>query len=100
MKFIDIIASAKSAGALVDSNTEETTALLTSQVNTLLDRIRALPADHDPLERAQMQLDTARNLVLLDEGAQACARGLRYFRQGARLGKGRRMLRHAVSLGS
>lgn len=73
MKFIDIIASAKSAGALFDTKTEETTALLTTQVNALLDRIRALPADHDPLERAQMQLDTARNLVLLDEGAQAWA---------------------------
>lgn len=73
MKYIDIIETAKSAGALFDTKTEETTAVLTAQVNALLDRIRALPADHDPLERAQMQLDTARNLVLLEEGAQAWA---------------------------
>jgi len=73
MKFIDIIESAKSASALFDTKTEETTAVLTAQVNTLLDQIRALPADHDPLERAQMQLDTARNLILLEEGAQAWA---------------------------
>lgn len=71
MKFIDIIESAKSASALFDTKTEETTAVLTAQVNTLLDQTRALPADHDPLERAQMQLDTARNLILLEEGLQA-----------------------------
>ena len=52
MKFIDIIESAKSASALFDTKTEETTVLLQSQVNALLDRIRELPADHDPLERA------------------------------------------------
>ena len=74
MKFIDIIESAKSASALFDTKTKETTALLQSQVSALLDRIRELPADHDPLERAQMLLDTARNLVLLEEeGNQAWA---------------------------
>ncbi len=73
MKFIDIIESAKSAGALFDTKTKETTELLQSQVNALLDRIRELPADHDPLDRAQMLLDTARNLVLLEEGNQAWA---------------------------
>lgn len=73
MKFADIIESAKSAGALIETKTEESTALLQSQVNALLDRIRELPPDHDPQERAQMQLDTARNLILLEEGAQAWA---------------------------
>lgn len=73
MKFIDIIESAKSASALIETKTEESTALLQSQVNALLDRIRELPPDHDPQERAQMLLDTARNLILLEEGAQAWA---------------------------
>ena len=73
MKFLDIIESAKSASALIETKTEESTALLQSQVNALLDRIRELPPDHDPQERAQMLLDTARNLILLEEGAQAWA---------------------------
>lgn len=73
MKFIDIIESAKSASALIETRTEERTALLHSQVNALLDRIRELPPDHDPQARAQMLLDTARNLILLEEGAQAWA---------------------------
>lgn len=73
MKFADIIERAKSAGALIETKTEESTALLQSQVSALLDRIRELPPDHDPQERAQMQLDTARNLILLEEGAQAWA---------------------------
>jgi len=73
MKFLDIIESAKSVSALIETKTEESTALLQSQVNALLDRIRELPPDHDPHERAQMLLDTARNLILLEEGAQAWA---------------------------
>ena len=73
MKFLDIIESAKSASTLIETKTEESTALLQSQVNALLDRIRELPPDHDPQERAQMLLDTARNLILLEEGAQAWA---------------------------
>ncbi|MHB8471904.1 MAG: hypothetical protein ACYDC8_03445 [Gammaproteobacteria bacterium] len=73
MKFLDIIESAKSVSALIETKTEESTALLQSQVNALLDRIRELPPDHDPQERAQMLLDTARNLILLEEGAQAWA---------------------------
>lgn len=73
MKFLDIIESAKSVSALIETKTEESTALLQSQVNALLDRIRELPPGHDPQERAQMLLDTARNLILLEEGAQAWA---------------------------
>ena len=73
MKFLDIIESAKSASTLIETKTEESTALLQSQANALLDRIRELPPDHDPQERAQMLLDTARNLILLEEGAQAWA---------------------------
>jgi hypothetical protein len=53
------------------ARTEESRALIESQLAALNDRLRELPTDHNPVERARILLETARNLVLIGQGAEA-----------------------------
>ena len=57
--------------AVLATDEQPTAQVLEAQLAALSERIRALPPDHDPVQRAGLLLDAARSLLLLEERAEA-----------------------------